>query len=274
MNKELISVICTVKNAEQTISKTIDSVINQTYPYWELIIVDDDSNDNTKLILGKYEQRDKRIKTYFTSGLGRGKALNKAIELSTGKYVANLDADDLFHPQKLEIQESIFNKNDEIFIIATKSIIIFNNADVVWEEIGGAHELHDIDERILKGNMLNHSSIMMNKRNLENIGRYNEKRKSQLDYELWLRAYNKDLKIIKINTILTAKRIHRNQSFENKRRFMYLFSSTTLQFKYIILKRKYHLIHLPPIRMLFGFLPFNIRREIKKRLDNALDIVK
>ncbi|WP_391207673.1 glycosyltransferase family 2 protein [Psychrobacillus sp. L4] len=267
MNKQLISVICTVKNAEQTISETIDSVINQTYENWEMIIVDDGSTDKTKYILEEYSRLDKRIKPHFSPGPGRGKALNKAIELSSGYYVANLDADDVFHPQKLEIQINTFNSDKSLFIVATKSIIIYNNDKAAWKKVkSDHHNFHIIGNEILKKNVLNHSSTMMIKSKLDGIGRYNQGRQSQLDYELWLRAHNKSLIIMRLDIALTAKRIHSNQSFENKKRIKYLFNSSTLQLKYILLQKKYHLILLLPIRITLGLLPFHLRQKIRNQI--------
>src|SRR5690625_519263 len=99
-----ISIICTVKNGEKTIKETLKSVIDQTLKNWEFIIVDDGSEDNTLNILKTIEKTDARFKIVKTSGIGRGKALNLALHYSKGKYVANIDADDLMHPQKLSIQ--------------------------------------------------------------------------------------------------------------------------------------------------------------------------
>src|SRR5699024_5738845 len=104
MNLELISIICTVRNGEKTISKTIDSILEQSYENWEFIIVDDGSTDKTIDILNEYKIKDKRIRVVSTGIIGRGKALNKAVSKANGNYLCNIDADDLMHPEKLSIQ--------------------------------------------------------------------------------------------------------------------------------------------------------------------------
>src|SRR5699024_5159536 len=129
---ELISIICTVKDGEKTIEKTIDSILNQTYSNLEIIIVDDGSKDNTKSIIKEYSENDSRIKPYYSSGMGRSQALNKAIKLASGKYIANIDADDLFHPQKTEIQMKFFEKNPDIFLISTDFEVVYGNDSLNW----------------------------------------------------------------------------------------------------------------------------------------------
>lgn len=267
---ELISVICSVKNGENTIAGTISSVINQSYTNWEMIIVDDGSTDKTVDILKYYNKKDDRIKPYFTEGIGRGKALNKAIDLSKGKYIANIDADDLMHPKKLEIQVKFLNKND-YFLIGTQSILVYNDNKPVWtNNVSENPKLYKVGKNLLIRNEINHSSVLINKKKLIQIGKYNENRKTQFDYDLWLRAllYNMDLVIIREK--LTAKRIHSNQSFENKKRLIYTINSSLLQLKYILKSKKYiYLLPIPIISLLLSQLPFKYRRLITKILFNS-----
>lgn len=247
---------------------TIDSVIKQNFKEWEMIIIDDGSIDNTKKILEKYLIIDKRIKPYFTPGIGRGEALNKAIELASSDYITNVDADDVIHPQKLDIQMNVFKRNKNLFLVSTRGINFFNNDRVSWKDITNKHyNFEVIKDKLLVRNIINHSSVMMNKALLIDIGKYNIYRKSQLDYELWLRAYCKNMKMIELQEELTAKRIHHNQSFENKKRFKYLVSASLLQIRYNLkMKKNYHLILMFPFRVTLGLLPFNFRQMIRRVL--------
>lgn len=267
MNTELISIICTVKNAEQTIAKTIESVINQSYKNWELIIVDDGSTDGTIEILKKYELTDERIVVIETEGIDRGRALNKAIQNTNGKYICNIDADDLIHPLKLEIQYNCMKEHPEYFLLSTESQIIYENETPEWSEINvnsKEFKIEKINNSIFFDNPIGHSSIMMKKDNLLQIGCYNEDRKSQLDYELWLRAYCNNLKLGKINEKLTAKRIHKNQSYENKKRLLYIYRNAKLKINYILKndqKKRYILLAI--ILFILGLLPFKVRSIIR-----------
>lgn len=111
----LVSIITPAYNTEKYIGETIECVLSQTYTNWELIIVDDCSTDNTKHVIDKYLY-DKRIKYFHnTENLGEGLTRNVAIENSHGKWVAFLDSDDLWLPEKLEKQLEFMVTNNYDF---------------------------------------------------------------------------------------------------------------------------------------------------------------
>lgn len=260
----VISVISTVKNGENTIGETIKSLLAQSYSNWELVIIDDGSTDSTNEIIKKFMKYDERIKLIETKGIGRGRALNLAVSKAEAKYIANIDADDLYHPKKLEIQLEYLKNYPQFFLISTNINIIYANEKSEWGKIDIENvEVEDITVRNFKKNLVDHSSIICKKEKLIEIGGYNEKRKSQFDYELWLRAAYLNEKIGKINLKLVSKRIHENQSFERKR-FKHLLRSITLQIQYIIKDKKLHLIFYPVGRLFLGIFPFKIRRFLNK----------
>lgn len=263
--KNLVSVITTVKNGENTIEQTINSVLKQTHKYTEYIIIDDGSTDGTHTILDYYVKKDNRVKIYKTGGIGRPQALNKGISVAEGKYIAIIDADDLFHPQKIEIQLEVFEKNPSFFLVGTKAEILYNNNDLLWKDalIEDAYEINEITSKILIRNSINHSSVMMNKILLKKIGMYNEQLKTQVDYELWLRAYNNNLKIVNVGLPLAAKRIHKNQSYENKKRFKYITNATKLQVSNIFKNKPYwYYLPIPILKFGLSFLPMKVRRKL------------
>lgn len=107
----LVSIITPNYNCEKYISETIESVINQTYKNWEMIIVDDKSFDNSIEIINKYKNIDSRIKLVkMERNVGAAICRNKAIEVSSGKYLAFLDSDDLWMVNKLKKQISFMEK--------------------------------------------------------------------------------------------------------------------------------------------------------------------
>lgn len=110
----LVSIIMPSWNTGQFIAESIESVINQTYKKWELIIVDDCSTDNTDEVLALFD--DERIK-YFKNEKNSGAALtrNKALREAQGEWIAFLDSDDLWKPQKLEHQLEFMKKNNVFF---------------------------------------------------------------------------------------------------------------------------------------------------------------
>jgi glycosyltransferase involved in cell wall biosynthesis len=106
-----VSVLMTSFNREKYIAEAIDSVLNSTYANFELIIVDDCSNDNTVVIATKYTQRDPRVKLFINEeNLGDYPNRNKAASYATGKYIKYLDSDDVMYPQCLEVMVTAMEK--------------------------------------------------------------------------------------------------------------------------------------------------------------------
>lgn len=114
----LVSIITPCYNSDKFISKTIESVISQTYTNWEMIIVDDCSTDNSASIIKRYTEFDKRIKyikTEFASG-SPAYPRNMGISLAKGRYIAFLDSDDLWQENKLYLQLPLF-KDEDVAIV-------------------------------------------------------------------------------------------------------------------------------------------------------------
>lgn len=110
---DLVSIIIPTYNTEKFIGATLQSVQNQTYQNWEMILVDDASTDDTVKIIQDFAANDHRIKlSVLPKNSGNGYARNVALEKATGKYIAYLDADDLWFPTKLEKQIQFLKTNN------------------------------------------------------------------------------------------------------------------------------------------------------------------
>ena len=108
-----VSVIMPSYNSEQFLAATIDSVINQTFKAWELIIIDDCSPDNSNKIIGEYMKQSEKIKLIsLSSNSGPAIARNRGIKEAKGRYIAFLDSDDLWHKDKLARQVSFMEEQD------------------------------------------------------------------------------------------------------------------------------------------------------------------
>ena len=122
------SIVIPSYNRSVYISKTIESVINQTFSDWELIVVDDGSTDNTKEIIQAIIQNDNRIKYRYQNNAERSAARNNGIKNSTGEYICFLDSDDLFLPNHLQILfEEITQKKKPIALFFTNQLNSINN---------------------------------------------------------------------------------------------------------------------------------------------------
>lgn len=126
--KDLISIILPCYNASLYLEKSLRSLLNQTYSYFELITIDDGSQDETLDILNNYKKSDSRIIVSMNaSNLGIPKTLNKGIQMANGKYIARMDADDIASPYRLEKQLNYLHKNLDIDFLGT-SINLINDA--------------------------------------------------------------------------------------------------------------------------------------------------
>lgn len=116
---ELISIIVPVYNAEKFIRETMDCVIAQTYPCWELLLVEDGSRDNSVEIIETYirDSGEKRIRLICQpENMGAAKARNRGLQEAKGRYIAYLDADDLWLPEKLEHELAYIREKDAAFV--------------------------------------------------------------------------------------------------------------------------------------------------------------
>lgn len=131
IEKEMVSIITPSYKSKRFISQTIDSVLAQTYENWEMIIVDDCSPDDSNELIEKYVKKDSRIKLIkLEKNNGPAVARNKAIEEAKGRYIAFLDADDLWKPAKLERQIDFMTKNNLSFTYSSYDLIDEDGTDL------------------------------------------------------------------------------------------------------------------------------------------------
>lgn len=115
---ELVSIIVPVYNAGNFIRETMDSVLAQTYPHWELLLVEDGSSDGSADVIEEYiaQKGESRIRLIRQpSNQGAARARNKGLEEASGRYIAYLDADDLWNPEKLEHELRFMEKTGAAF---------------------------------------------------------------------------------------------------------------------------------------------------------------
>jgi len=130
MKPNFISIILPVFNSEKFLSKAIDSIINQTYQHFELIIINDGSTDNSLEIISNYIKKDSRIRLINRPNKGLIYSLNEGIALSKGDYIARMDADDISHKDRLKLQLKLMQKKSldicgcNLFIIDDKDHIL------------------------------------------------------------------------------------------------------------------------------------------------------
>ena len=219
-----VSIIITTYNAKNYIICTLDAIRQQTYKLYEVLIVDDGSTDDTTKLVEQYI-KDHQLDNFRIISLqhvGRSRALNHGIQSAQHDWVAILDADDLWHIKKLEIQIKYLKKY-HLKCVATECVLFENNNEVdLSQEIKNdkpddANLINLTLNTMLKFNVIPHSSILLAKElaNYEEID-------SQIDWALWLKLLHNGVKIHIINLNLTFHRIHSLQSFETRSHFKYV----------------------------------------------------
>ena len=188
----LVSVIMPAYNAERYIAESIQSVVDQTYDNWELIIVDDGSTDKTAETVQSFAASENRIKYIFQPNSGQGKARNTAVENSTGSLIAFLDSDDLWLTEKLEcqLQTLIDTKADVVF----SDVIIFyepgdNLGPTEFPIAAGRIEGAQMFDLLLFQNRIPVLSTMLRREIFKIGGPFDESMSYQgcEDYDLWLK---------------------------------------------------------------------------------------
>lgn len=131
MEKGLVSIITPMYNGGRYVAQTIETVLQQTYPYWEMIIIDDGSKDNGPAIVQAYADKDPRIQLYAQANGGSAAARNNGIRRAKGQYIALLDSDDLWHPDFLEKQIKLMKDKEVLLVYSSHSRIDEENREIL-----------------------------------------------------------------------------------------------------------------------------------------------
>jgi teichuronic acid biosynthesis glycosyltransferase TuaG len=185
-NTILVSVITPSYNAEKYLSKTINSVLAQTLLNWEMLIVDDCSQDNSSQLIEQYLNRDERIKLIrLNKNSGAAVARNVAIEKSRGRYIAFLDSDDRWLPDKLEKQVKFMQERDVAFSYTAYEKL--NDSSIV---VGNVHVPAKVSyQDLLKVCSIGCLTAMYDTEKLGKI--YMPLIRKRQDFGLWLRILKK-----------------------------------------------------------------------------------
>lgn len=246
----LVSIITPLYNCEQFLPLTIDSVINQTYKNWELIIVDDMSTDNSLQKAMQYAQQDSRIRVIeLKEKGGPAAARNKGIEVANGKYIAFLDSDDLWLPEKLEVQLKFMNdKNINFSYTAYKKI----------DEDGTYRGVVSVPERITYDELLNTNVIgcLTAMYDAEKLGKmYMPNIMKRQDYALWLKILKKEGQAFGLNVPLAIYRVRKGSVSSNKLKAAIYQWKIYREIEQInIFKSIYHFVNY----MYYGFMKYRI----------------
>ena len=208
MNVPAVSVILPAYNCEKFIGKAIQSVLQQTFTDFELIIINDGSTDNTGSIIQTFD--DQRI-VYLKNPGNQGliSTLNNAISYAKGKYIARMDGDDISLSERLAKQKVFLDQNENISVVASTIEFINDQEEKtgIWELDRQTITPTQIRRAILKQNCIAHPTVMMRSEIMKQL-KYMDYQKNIEDYDLWLRLLNRGYKIAKLDEPLLLYRIH------------------------------------------------------------------
>jgi len=185
-----ISVLMSVYNCENTVKRSIDSIINQTFNDWEFIICDDGSKDNTYKIIQDIAQKEKRI-ILIKNDINRGLSysLNRCLEFAKGEYCARMDGDDLCDPHRFEKQVEFLDNNREYGFVSTR-MARFDELGIY--EIPACIESYSpTKEDFIKGSPFCHAPVIVRRSVYDAVNGYRDIPQTigVEDYDLWFRIY-------------------------------------------------------------------------------------
>jgi glycosyltransferase involved in cell wall biosynthesis len=203
-----VSVIIPTYNRAHLLTQAIDSVLNQTFTDFELIIVDNYSGDNTESVVKSY--KDKRIRYFKNQNRGLiGVNRNYGIQESKGEYISFLDDDDLWLPEKLDKQVKLLDSNPGLGLVYSDIYIIGSNGNVLKDTY--FHNVKpfrgNVFNELLVTNFISNLTVMVRREALSRVGMFDLKYVIAQDYDLWLRIA-RDYTIDFIEQPLAKYRLH------------------------------------------------------------------
>lgn len=210
----LVSVIIPAYNAERFISETIESVVNQTFSDFELLIVDDGSTDNQKKIIKEFAASDNRIRYIHQLNEGVSAARNNGFKNSCGQFIAFLDADDVWLPDNLALKINRFG-SDEVGLVHSDAMVINEASEKIEGTICGI-EGDLLDPLLLwDGTQIpGPSSILVKREVMEAIGVFDEKLSTAADKDFFIRVAAQ-YRIGRVSQVTWKYRLHRKNMHKN-----------------------------------------------------------
>ncbi len=194
MNPETVepsfTILMPTYNQANFLAESIGSVLAQTYPNWEAVIVNDGSTDNTREVLDTIVPRDKRFRVFHKENGGVASALNEALERASGEWICWLSTDDLFEPDKLSIHTKAITEN--------RNARFFHSDYSILDDSSGAKQqacaasIQPTKEwallRLFHSNYINGISVAIHKDVFGRVGRFSDKYPCAQDFEFWLKS--------------------------------------------------------------------------------------
>lgn len=189
--KPLVSVVMPVYNAERYLARAIESILSQTFKDFELLIVNDASTDNSSVIIKKYAKKDPRIRVVNNQkNLRIAMSLNKAVYLSEADIIARMDADDISHPRRLELQYNLIKRNPKIGVVGANMVVIDKNGKQISKREYPVTS-KELKKVVFRYSPFAHPVVVFRKIIFEEFEGYDKKMVPCEDIDLWFKIGSK-----------------------------------------------------------------------------------
>lgn len=191
MKNKKIDILMGIYNCEKYLIDSIESLLNQSFGEWRLIMCDDGSTDNSYIIAREYanKYKDRILLLKNKQNMGLNYTLNKCLNNATAKYIARMDGDDLCHPERLRKEYEFLEKNTEYSFVSTNVILFDENGE--WGCV--INPKSPIKYDFLKGSPFCHAAVLIKREAMLDVNGYtiSDKLLRVEDYHLWFKLYEK-----------------------------------------------------------------------------------
>lgn len=224
MKPGLVSILMPVYNGSAFLDRSIGSVLKQSYANWEIIIVDDHSSDNSSEVVKKYLNDKRIILKQNDCNKGIAASRNLALKQAKGDFIAILDQDDEWLPQKLEKQMCLFNSLDSTFgLVYCNTKVQFENGHVqpFKKDIAPRQSIEENFKKLYLTNYISSLTVVFRKECIQKVGYFNENIQwGGDDYDLWLRI-SAQYKFAFVDEVLCIRHEHGKNFSHAKKKMMY-----------------------------------------------------
>lgn len=266
--KPLVSAVVTTHNRADLLPRALDSVVVQSYPNLELVVVDDGSVDETPEVVKKYENQLPMMYIRLEESQGASHARNRGIKEANGEFVAGLDDDDKWHEDRIADLQSAYS--DDYACVTSDVTMIYPDGSAIWRK----KKIIDLDMLLFTNQVGN--QVLVKRRRLMDVGGFDPHLKAAQDYDLWVRlcsAYGPILNVQKplqsVHMDHQSNRITDQSSFEGYLQFYkkHKFRMSKKQRKYQLYKIRRAQNKPENISELLTWVPFHrYLKEVKRRL--------
>jgi glycosyltransferase involved in cell wall biosynthesis len=208
MASPLVSVLLPVYNGADYLRNSVTSILRQTYHNFELIVIDDGSNDGSSSVLDEFD--DSRVRFYTQRNRGLSYTLNRALRIARGRYLARQDQDDIAFANRLEAQVSFLNRHPHVAALGGAMVVIDKSGTPTGSLMRFPESNEAIKKVILLRSCIAHPTVIMRKDAVEAVGGYRKSVVDAEDYDLWLRL-SEHYELANLPRPVIYYRIHESQ---------------------------------------------------------------